>query len=129
VGEVALIWDTISQYSPVLIAPFVNRTGGVTAQKFFSGRPVGKASVEAVVVCQNQWVQLRSFSGHVAIEYRWGEGHNDRLPSLIAELVQRQVSVIVTLESTPAALAAKGGDSHHPGHLHARRRPGADRPR
>jgi putative ABC transport system substrate-binding protein len=42
-----------------------------------------------------------------AIEYRWGEGHNDRLPSLIAELVQRQVSVIVTLESTLAALAAK----------------------
>jgi hypothetical protein len=41
VGEVALIRDTISQYSPVLIAPFVNLTGGVTAQKFFSGRPVG----------------------------------------------------------------------------------------
>jgi putative tryptophan/tyrosine transport system substrate-binding protein len=33
----------------------------------------------------------------VAIEYRWGQGHNDRLPSLIAELVQRQVSAIVTL--------------------------------
>ena len=44
---------------------------------------------------------------NVAIEYRWGEGHNDRLPSLIAELVGRQVSVIVTLESTLAALAAK----------------------
>jgi putative ABC transport system substrate-binding protein len=44
---------------------------------------------------------------NVAIEYRWGEGHNDRLPSLIAELVRRQVSVIVTLESTLAALAAK----------------------
>src|SRR5208337_2694615 len=44
---------------------------------------------------------------NVAFEYRWGEGHNDRLPSLIAELVHRQVSVIVTLESTLAALAAK----------------------
>jgi hypothetical protein len=44
---------------------------------------------------------------NVAIKYRWGEGHNDRLPSLIAELVRRQVSVIVTLESTLAALAAK----------------------
>jgi hypothetical protein len=32
VGEVALIQDTISQYSPVLIAPFVNLTGG----KFFA---------------------------------------------------------------------------------------------
>jgi len=44
---------------------------------------------------------------NVAIEYRWGEGHNDRMPSLIAELVRSQVSVIVTLESTLTALAAK----------------------
>ena len=35
VCEVALIRDTISHYSDVLIAPFVNLTGGVTAQKFF----------------------------------------------------------------------------------------------
>jgi ABC-type uncharacterized transport system substrate-binding protein len=44
---------------------------------------------------------------NVAIEYRWGEGRNDRMPSLIADLVRRQVSVIVTLESTLTALAAK----------------------
>src|SRR5262245_40425441 len=44
---------------------------------------------------------------NVAIEYRWGQGHNDRLPMLLAELVRRQVSVIVTLESTLGALAAK----------------------
>jgi putative tryptophan/tyrosine transport system substrate-binding protein len=44
---------------------------------------------------------------NVTIEYRWGEGRNDRLPSLIAELVRREVSVIVPLESTLAALAAK----------------------
>jgi putative tryptophan/tyrosine transport system substrate-binding protein len=44
---------------------------------------------------------------NVAIEYRWGEGRNDRMPSLIADLVRRRVSVIVTLESTLTALAAK----------------------
>jgi putative tryptophan/tyrosine transport system substrate-binding protein len=33
---------------------------------------------------------------NVAIEYRWGEGRNDRMPSLIADLVRRRVSVIVT---------------------------------
>ncbi len=44
---------------------------------------------------------------NVAIEYRWGQGQNDRLPMLLAELVRRQVSVIVTLESTLGALAAK----------------------
>jgi putative tryptophan/tyrosine transport system substrate-binding protein len=44
---------------------------------------------------------------NVEIEYRWGQGHNDRLPSLVADLVQRRVTVIVALESTLAALAAK----------------------
>jgi putative tryptophan/tyrosine transport system substrate-binding protein len=44
---------------------------------------------------------------NVAIEYRWAQGRNDRLPTMAAELVRRQVSVIVVLESTNGALAAK----------------------
>src|SRR6516162_5963763 len=44
---------------------------------------------------------------NVIVEYHWLEGHYERLPAVLADLVRRRVAVIATPGSTEAALAAK----------------------
>src|SRR5439155_17770028 len=51
---------------------------------------------------------------NIAIEYKWAEGTNDRLPNLAAELVRLKVDVIVTSGGTTTIFAAKNATERIP---------------
>jgi putative ABC transport system substrate-binding protein len=73
---------------------------------------------------------------NVAIELRWADGNLDRLPALVADLVRRQVTVlVVNQQSTPTAMAATtiipivfvtGGDPVRQGLVASLNRPGGN---
>jgi len=51
---------------------------------------------------------------NMVVEYRWAEGHYERLPALAADLVSRKVDLIITSGGAPSALAAKSATSTIP---------------
>jgi putative ABC transport system substrate-binding protein len=51
---------------------------------------------------------------NVTIEFRWAEGHYDKLPALAADLVPKRAAVIVTVGGDPPAFAAKAASNAIP---------------
>jgi putative ABC transport system substrate-binding protein len=51
---------------------------------------------------------------NVSVEYRWAQGHYDRLATLVGDLIERRVAVIVASGGPPPAIAAKSATSTVP---------------
>jgi putative ABC transport system substrate-binding protein len=80
---------------------------------FLTGR-TPSADAHLVVTFHNGLKETGYTEGpNIITEYRWAEGQYDRLPELAAELVRRQVAVIVA-GGIPTALAAKAATTTIP---------------
>jgi putative tryptophan/tyrosine transport system substrate-binding protein len=80
----------------------------------FLGASSPGSSSETVVRLRQTLAEAGYVEGqNVAIEFRWAEGHYDRLPALATELVRRQVAVIVAIPG-PAARAARAATATIP---------------
>jgi putative ABC transport system substrate-binding protein len=81
---------------------------------FVSSRAPGESA--GVVAAFRQGLNETGFveGRNLAIAFRWAEGHYDRLPALMAELVNLRVAVLFAAGGPPSALAAKAATSTIP---------------
>ena len=90
-------WPLAAHAQQPAVMPTIGFAGGDSPDQFAVLLRAFRLGLKATGFIEGQ---------NVAIEYRWTEGRNDKLPTLTADLVSRQVAVIVA-STTPSVLAAR----------------------
>src|SRR5262245_16756027 len=80
---------------------------------YFSGRSTEAEAPRLVAFRQGLEETNYAIGKNVAVEFRFSAGQDDRLPALAADLVRRQVAVLVATDR-PSALAAKAATATIP---------------
>jgi putative tryptophan/tyrosine transport system substrate-binding protein len=108
--------DFVAALGGAAVVPFAARAQQTTLPKvgFMSGRSLGD-SVKEVRAFHAGLAEAGYVDGkNVVIEFRWADGHYDRLRALAEELVASQVSVIAAVGGGASGLAAKAVTSSIP---------------
>ena len=96
IGGAAMAWPVSARAQQTSI-PVIGYVGSDSADQYEVLLRAFRLGLKATGFIEGQ---------NLAVEYRWAEGRNDKLPELTADLVRRQVAVIVA-PTTSSVLAAK----------------------
>jgi putative ABC transport system substrate-binding protein len=104
VGGAAVAWPlaACAQQSTLPVIGFLNSASPQPFANYVSGFRVG--------LKQTGYIDGQN----VTIEFRWAEGHYDRLPEMAANLVRRNVAVLVSSGGPPSVMAAKAATTTIP---------------
>lgn len=103
VGGAVAAWPVVAHSQPTGM-PMIGLVGSTTAVSWASQVAAFRKGLGETGYTEGR---------NVSIESRWADGHYDRLPAIVAELVHRRVAVIVAF-TTPAAHAAKAATASIP---------------
>jgi putative ABC transport system substrate-binding protein len=101
-------WQLVAAFAGVALLP--SALWGQQPVPLVGVLAIGSAAdtVPQITAIQKGLSELGFIEGkNVRIEYRWAEGHSDRLSALATALVQEHVALIMSVGGTPPALAAK----------------------
>ena len=101
---VGVLWPLLASADPPVVVPLVGFLNSQSARDYQRQLAAFRDALAEAGYVDGQ---------NVNIEYRWADNHTDRLPAMMAELVNKKAFVIAAT-TTPAALAAKAAGTKIP---------------